>query len=141
MQITFRKIRTEDFEFLRRLHRAALKDYIAQTWGWEEEYQEQRFKKEFDPNDGEIIVANGEDAGFLWTKEKETETFLVSIRLLPDHQNKGIGTKIILDLVERSTRPIRLQVLKVNPAKNLYERLGFKIYEETKTHFLMKCEK
>jgi len=27
---------------------------------------------------------------------------------------------------------------KSNPAQNLYKRIGFKVYEETATHYLMK---
>ncbi len=33
--------------------------------------------------------------------------------------------------------PVRLQVIKGNPARNLYERLGFTVTGETDTHLLM----
>jgi len=33
--------------------------------------------------------------------------------------------------------PVRLQVLKINPARRLYERLGFVVTGETETHDLM----
>jgi ribosomal protein S18 acetylase RimI-like enzyme len=35
-------------------------------------------------------------------------------------------------------QPIRLFVLKVNPARRLYERLGFQVLEETETHYVMR---
>lgn len=35
--------------------------------------------------------------------------------------------------------PVRLRVLKVNPARRLYERLGFKVVEEADTHYLMEA--
>jgi ribosomal protein S18 acetylase RimI-like enzyme len=35
---------------------------------------------------------------------------------------------------------VTLQVLKVNPARRLYERLGFRVTGETPTHFLMLHE-
>ncbi|HLM00911.1 MAG TPA: GNAT family N-acetyltransferase, partial [Pyrinomonadaceae bacterium] len=73
--------------------------------------------------------------------EKKDETALVSIRLLPEFQNRGIGTKLIKDVLAASiakNKPVRLQVLKINPARNLYERLGFEISGETGTHFLMR---
>ncbi len=141
MQISFRQIKDEDFEFLREVHNAALKEYITQTWGWDDDWQKQSFERNFNPDDGEIIVINGKDAGFLWVVEKETETLLASIRILPEFQNKGIGTKLIKKLIGKSqkkNKPVRLQVLKINPAKKLYKRLGFEIFAETKTHFLMK---
>ncbi|CAN5600415.1 hypothetical protein BH24ACI2_BH24ACI2_15400 [soil metagenome] len=126
---------------MRQLHNAALKQYVTQTWGWDNDWQQQNFERNFNSDVGEIIVINGTDAGFLWVIEKETETLLASIRMLPEFQNKGIGTKIIQKIIgesQKKNKPVRLQVLKINPAKKLYERLGFEIFDETKTHFLMK---
>lgn len=139
MKIEFRPIKLTDFDFLWRLHNEALKDYVAQTWGWNEDWQRENFVKGFNPGVGEIIVVGSEDAGFLWVIEKENEVLLASIRLLPAYQNKGIGSAIIKNLLEKSEKTVRLQVLKVNPARSLYERLGFKICEETETHFVMKA--
>ena len=34
--------------------------------------------------------------------------------------------------------PVELQVIKVNPAWRLYERLGFVVIGETETHVLMR---
>jgi ribosomal protein S18 acetylase RimI-like enzyme len=138
MEISFRQIKNEDFEFLWRLHNLALKKYVRKTWGWDEDHQRRMFERDFNPNNGQIIVVDSTNAGYLWVNEKELEMFLVSIRLLPEYQNKGIGTKVIQNLIRQSDKPIRLQVLKINPARKLYERLGFEIDSETETHFLMK---
>jgi len=140
MNITFRPIVADDFEFLWRLHNAALKEYVEQTWGWNEAWQRKDFESKFNPNDGEIMVINGTDAGYLWTVEKETEVLLASIRLLPEFQRRGIGAKIIADLLNQTQKPVRLQVLKINPARALYERLGFEIVGETETHFTMRTK-
>jgi ribosomal protein S18 acetylase RimI-like enzyme len=139
MQIELRQIETSDFDFLWRLHNAALKDYVTKTWGWDENWQRESFIKAFNPSEGKIIVIDGKDAGYLWVIEKDAEVLLASIRLLSEFQNQGIGSKIIRDLLEKSEKPVRLQVLKVNPARRLYERLGFEICEETATHFTMKA--
>ena len=137
MQISLRPVKPEDFEFLWRLHNAALKKYVEETWGWDEEFQRKNFEANFKIEDGEIIVFQGEDVGFWWKIEKENEILLASIRLLPEFQNKGIGTKLIKELIETSDKPVRLHVLKVNPARRLYERLGFEITDEADTHFVM----
>ncbi|HEX8250412.1 MAG TPA: GNAT family N-acetyltransferase [Pyrinomonadaceae bacterium] len=141
MQITFRQIKIKDFEFLWQLHNAALKKYITATWGWNEDWQRRNFEKNFNLREGEIIVVGEKDAGFLWISEKETEIALISIRLLPEFQNRGIGTKLIKDVLDKARaqkKPVRLQVLKINPAQNLYEKLGFEVFGETATHFLMR---
>ena len=135
--ISFRPIKHKDFEFLWRLHNAALKDYITQTWGWDEDWQKRNFAEIFKTEKAKIIVFEKKDIGYWEVGEREVETVLISIRLLPKYQRRGIGTKIIEDLLDNSQKPIRLQVLKVNPAKKLYERLGFEIFDETDTHFFL----
>ncbi len=139
-EISFRQIAAGDFDFLWRLHNAALKEYVEKIWGWDEERQRRLFAESFDTKNGEIIVVGDTDAGYLWAIEKESETFLVSIRILPEYQNRGIGTKIIKAVLTQSKKPVSLQILKINPAQNLYKRLGFETIGETETHFLMQTK-
>ena len=64
-------------------------------------------------------------------------------RLLPGITlpGKGIGTAILRDVIRKNrTRRIHLQTYWENPARFLYERMGFKKYGETKTHWLMEIE-
>ncbi len=75
MEITFRQIFIKDFEFLWGLHNLALKEYVKKTWGWDEKHQRQMFERDFNPNNGKIIVINGTDAGYLWVNEKESENW------------------------------------------------------------------
>ena len=140
LKVSFRKITSTDFDFLWLLHNAALKEYVEKTWGWDENRQRELFAEGFDTNNGEIIVVGGADAGYLCTIEKEAATLLVSIRILPEYQNRGIGTKIIKDVSAKSKKHVRLQVLKINPAQNLYRKLGFETVGETETHFLMQTK-
>ena len=128
MRINFRQITAGDLEFLWRLHNSALTDYVARTWSWNEDRQRLDFIEKFNPAEGVIVVVDNSDAGFLRTIERENETVLVSIRLLPEFQNRGVGTKIIKNLLNETKNSVRLQVLKINPARRLYERLGFKVY-------------
>jgi ribosomal protein S18 acetylase RimI-like enzyme len=62
--------------------------------------------------------------------------------LRPALQGQGIGMLVIqqvLDEAKRSGKPVVLQVLKVNPARRLYERLGFSATGENETHYFMKA--
>lgn len=131
---------SEDLAFLYRLHVATMKDYVAQTWGWDDDFQKERFKAKFDPSGRQILVVDGQDVGVLYVEQKSTEVFLAVIEISPQCQGRGLGTRVIKDIVsEANSRglPVTLQVLKVNPARRLYERLGFKIVGETETHFRM----
>lgn len=140
LKVNFRQIVSDDFDFLWRLHNAALKASVEKTWGWDEERQRELFAEGFNTSNSKIIVVDDTDIGYLWTIEKEAETFLVSIRILPEYQNRGIGAKIIEDVLDKSNKPVRLQVLKINPVQNLYKRLGFETIGETETHFIMQTK-
>jgi ribosomal protein S18 acetylase RimI-like enzyme len=58
-------------------------------------------------------------------------------------RGRGLGGAIVRSIVEDATRrrsPVRLQVLRPNPARRLYERLGFRVVGETVTHVEMLHE-
>ena len=138
---TLRSAEEADFEFLYWLKSACLREYVEQTWGWDEAHQRQYFTRGFDPARIQIVVVDGHDIGALTIEDKEDENYLAGIYILPDWQNCGIGTAIIQDLLDHSReagKRVGLQVLKVNPAQLLYERLGFEIYDESVTHYLMR---
>ncbi len=66
------------------------------------------------------------------------DAFLANIEILPDYQGRGLGAAIIHGIIAEADAhhlPVRLQVLKINPARRLYERLGFVITGETETPF------
>lgn len=133
----------DDFDFLYRLHRDTLKAYIDATWGWDEAFHRQSFTGKFEPGRWQIVVVDGRDVGGLALETRDAELFLSGIYILPDHQNRGLGTTLlrgVLAQARRSGRPVTLQVMKVNPARRLYERLGFAIVGETETHYRMKAE-
>jgi len=61
--------------------------------------------------------------------------------VLPTHQNQRLGTNVMQGLLAAAREkqiPLSLQVLKVNPARTLYERLGFAVIGETPTHYQMR---
>jgi ribosomal protein S18 acetylase RimI-like enzyme len=142
MKYALRPATKDDYEFLYDLKVTCLKDYVAATWGWDEEYQQQRFTSFFDPANIQIIVVNGQDAGQLSVEDMGDELYIAGIYLSPKWQDQGLGTAIIGDLLASAKtlgKQVSLQVLKVNPARQLYERLGFSVFAETDTHFKMRC--
>ena len=140
-QISFRLARENDIDFLYSLHVATMKDYVNQTWGWDETFQEDIFRKKFIPSQIQVITLAGNDIGMISSEERNEDMFLRVIEILPRHQMQGFGTTIIQKIIDdaaRQRKEVRLQVLKVNPAKQLYDRLGFTVIEETSTHYIMR---
>ena len=141
-QISLRPGTSEDSDFLYNLHRAAMQQYVAQTWGWDETWQRKYFQRHFNPEECQIITFQRKDVGVLSVRKQETEVFLKSIEVLPEYQNQGIGTTVLKSILEEAHdtgQAVCLQVLKVNPARSLYERLGFLITGETTIHYLMRA--
>ena len=137
---TFRPSTQHDYSFLYRLNETTMKEYVDRSWGWDDSAQKKRFQEYFHPGRDEIIVVGSQDVGMLCVEERAGEILLVGIKILPRYQRKGLGTTIIKKLLADARRrrlPVRLRVLKVNPVKQLYERLGFQVTEETGTHYLM----
>jgi len=138
---TLRQATDEDYDFLYALHVAAMKDYIAATWGWHEAWQQEYFAKKWNPLRQRIIQVDGTDAGVLVTGWRTEGFFLELIELLPAYQGRGVGTAVIHDLQTMATKQgyaIHLHVLKANqPARRLYERLGFHSIEEREERFVM----
>ena len=70
-----------------------------------------------------------------------TEFRLLQFFVSPVYQRTGVGTEVLRNLLGawRSTgKSVALTVLKNNPARRLYERLGFCVVGEADVKFEMK---
>lgn len=119
-----------DLPFVYDVHRQAFRAYVEQSWGWDESQQWDLFLAEYDPRLIEIVVYQGQDIGFLRLEDQGHFLFLDTIALLPAYQGQGLGRtlvrRVLQSAAERSL-PVRLHVLRVNPARTLYEQLGFQV--------------
>ena len=143
MQIGLRPAASEDREYLWWLHRETMREYVAKTWGWDEAWQRSKFDADFDPRSLLIIEKDGKPIGQMSVRRPGDEIYLAAIEIAPERQNRGIASQLIRELLRESDRsrlPVKLHVLKVNPARRLYERLGFVYAGETPTHYLMRRE-
>jgi ribosomal protein S18 acetylase RimI-like enzyme len=138
---TLRQATEADYAFLFHLHEATMKEYVTQTWGWDEAVQQILFQMRFEPAHLQIVVVDGRDVGVLSVKQQPGTLVIANLQILPDSQKQGLGTAIIKALLWQARLqgvPVSLQVLKVNPALKLYERLGFTVTGEIDTHYLMR---
>jgi len=141
-EIELRQTTADDVDFLWDVFRVSMKDYITQTRGeWNEQREESQFKHQLDLSAAQVIRSNNLEVGFLMAPIQDGVRWIHTICIVPEHQKRGIGTEVIRSVIaEAQTQkmPLYLSVLKVNPARRLYERLGFVVIEETKHHFRMK---
>ena len=76
----------------------------------------------------EIVLADGKPVGLLKLQREPGTWHLHQLQLAGDVRGQGLGRRIleqILTEADRARVPVTLSVLKANPARRLYERLGF----------------
>lgn len=144
MEYSFRNCTLDDFDFLFELKKQNFKWYVDKIWGWKDEEQKEKLKQDLQEHlsHKRIILIDNKEVGIYAVHTTENgDLFINEISILKEYQNKGIGRKILEEqLKENQSKGIRtiLQVFKDNPAKILYEKLGFKVYGETETHYQME---
>lgn len=142
MDLSLRAATDEDFDFLLHLHEKTMRPYVEVTFGpWDAEWQDAYFRQHFHPQRIQIIRVDGQDAGMIAIQERTEEIYIVNIEIAPEYQRKGIGSRVIQNLLtdaEKKEKPVALQVLKANiRARSLYQRLGFGVTGENDTHYIM----
>jgi ribosomal protein S18 acetylase RimI-like enzyme len=140
---SIRPAQRDELDALYDIHRVAMETYVSQTWGsWDDALQRNFFADQW-PDLRLAIDVDGVLGGFLDLDESPERIRVENLELAPAHQGRGIGTAILVSVQQRAAlhnQPVGLQVLKVNPARRLYERLGFQQTGETKTHYQMAWE-
>jgi len=119
---------SSDLPFWKRLHGLTMRAHVEAIWGWDEAVQDDLVRARFRPEITAIITVAGVDAGGLAREEVDGAILLSVIMLLPDHQRRGIGTALVRGLMAEAAGrgvAVRLSVLRPNPARHFYERLGF----------------
>lgn len=121
-----------------------MRDVIAQTWGWDEEWQRRDFATRLSVCAVSVVDVNGQPAGSVWVEYRPGAIHLVELQILPAMQGKGIGTAVIRDLIQEAARhgsALTLSVVHANArAARLYERLGFRAYQHESPFIHMRYQ-
>jgi len=131
-----------DGEFLYRLTEQTMRPYAEATWGaWNEQAVREFTDKSARDGSFQIISQNGITVGAVRIERFASHIQLDQLYVGTPYQRRGIGTDIVRGLMAEARsvkKPLRLRVLKTNPAKMLYERLGFVLTETTNERYYME---
>lgn len=95
--------------------------------------QEADYTRRYPLADHQVVVVGDLPVGRLLVDRTPTEIRLVDIALSAAWRGHGLGTAVVRALQEEARarrRPLRLHVAANNPARRLYERLGFRVVAE-----------
>jgi ribosomal protein S18 acetylase RimI-like enzyme len=107
------------------------------------EAQDSHYRKHYYDAAFDVIEVDGEPAGRLYVHRGPREIRIVDIALLPAFRGRGIGTRLLCGLIaeaeaEDGGRKLSIHVEMNNPARTLYERLGFRPAGEHGVYVLME---
>lgn len=91
--------------------------------------QMQQYAQGFEHVRTYVLREDADIAGRLMLGEANGDMRILDILVAPERRGQGIGGAIIAALQQQAGRSILLHVAKDNPARRLYERLGFRVTE------------
>jgi ribosomal protein S18 acetylase RimI-like enzyme len=138
--LTLRPAQEADEPFLFELRKATMKEHLARAGESIDDAQHRaRLRHRYDA--AQVICLDGTPAGLLKAYRTENEWIVVQLQIAPAHQGRGMGERVlhtVLQAAQTDALPVTLKVLKGNPARRLYERLGFEIVGEDERQFHMR---
>jgi len=133
---SLRPARGADRAFVERVYFETQRWIIEALFGWRgDEVEKAKFADFYDEANSVIVVVDKRDVGWMTVVQHSDYPELESIYLETARQGRGIGTVIIQALMReaaRGAREIRLSTALLNPARNLYTRLGFTAVRQDK---------
>jgi ribosomal protein S18 acetylase RimI-like enzyme len=118
---------------------AAKRAFVAQQFA----AQDRHYREHYPGATLDVIEADGEPAGRLYVHWGDTDIRIMDIALLPEFRGRGIGTPLVRELLaagRASGRRVSIHVERGNPARRLYERLGFRAVGEHGIYVLMAAD-
>jgi ribosomal protein S18 acetylase RimI-like enzyme len=148
---TLRPVRESDQAHLYRVYASTREEELAVV-DWDDGERDAFLRQQFAAQDAQyrtyphasldIIEVDDQPAGRLYVARWAEEIRIIDIALLPAYRNRGIGTALLRELLDEaaaSGRRLTVHVEKFNPARALYERLGFGEVADLGVYLLMEA--
>ena len=103
--------------------------------------QRVQYNRQYPQASFQIVLLDGTTVGRLYVNYTPEEVRLIDISLLPDVRGHGIGRSLLERVIAEADRlgaPVTLHVAVRNPARRLYERLGFCALTEDGVNIFMQ---
>ena len=149
--IHFRAISDTDLDFLRELYASTREEEMSVVpWASSEkqaflamqfEAQHAFYAEQFPQARFDLVLEDETPIGRLYLDKREDEHRLIDIALLPSHRGRGIGGRLMREVLEQAAadgKAVRIHVERNNPARRLYDRLGFRKIEDQGVYDLLE---
>ena len=140
MNLTRRQAAESDVPFLMRLRRESMDKHLNATGASTSESDHlARLRYRFDC--AEVLLQDANPVGLLKVSRDGQAWKVIQIQLVSELQGQGLGAKLLTQVIIEAVAAgasLTLSVLKANPARSLYERLGFVVESESEYEYNMR---
>jgi ribosomal protein S18 acetylase RimI-like enzyme len=136
--LALRPVIETDEPFLRRLYASIRESEFAvlglapgaldALLAWQYAAQARAFGEQHPGAARQLVAVDGERVGRLYVDRTAATIHVVDIALLPEYRGRGIGTRLLRNLMDEaraSRRAVTLHAARASAALGLYRRLGF----------------
>jgi ribosomal protein S18 acetylase RimI-like enzyme len=148
--IRLRPRRDDDRPFLAMLYASTRQQELDMT-GWTDDQklaflkwqfnaQTVHYDEHYDGADFLVIEQDGAPIGRLYIDRREDEIEIIDIALVPEHRGSGLGSRLLRDVLreaEQGGKTVKIYVENFNPARRLYDRLGFQDVDTNGVYHVM----
>ncbi|GAA0894150.1 hypothetical protein GCM10009122_38300 [Fulvivirga kasyanovii] len=142
MELVFEKALPSDINYLLWLREETMVPHLKQAgFKVDEENHQKALSYKFEG--ARIIFYGNERVGLIKTSFGENYIKIIQFQIAPEHQGRGLGSKVISKLIVEAPEHIDffiLSVLKENKARKLYEKCGFVVTGENDHSFEMRLD-
>lgn len=149
--ITFRPCRDDDVPFLRYVYGTTREDelrLVPWTEGEKDAFLDMQFHAQkthyenFYPDcEFLVIELEGMPIGRLYIDRGEDDIGIIDIALTPEYRGRGIGRMLLEEILAEARvggKKVTIYVEHFNPARRLYDRLGFRHIDTNGVYHLME---
>lgn len=148
--LALRAVEEADLPFLFALYASTRAEELAPV-PWSEEQkldflrmqfraQQAHYLQHYGGDHLDLVLVDGAPAGRLYVGCWAREVRVIDIALLPQYRAQGLGAALLGAVIEEAAEhglPVSISVEKLNPARRLYQRLGFVQTEDLGVYDLM----
>jgi ribosomal protein S18 acetylase RimI-like enzyme len=132
-ELSLRPATEADVDALMRLRRSTMTEHLQRAGAASDEAA-LLARVTYHLEDGQLVYLGDQLVGLFKTYRNGSEWHLVQVQIAPQWQGKGLGERLVRGLLERAAEEncsVVLDVLAGNPAKRLYDRLGFVVEHQS----------
>jgi ribosomal protein S18 acetylase RimI-like enzyme len=136
--ITLRDVTPQDEPFLRAVYACTRAQELALV-PWTAEQSEAFLRSQFDAQDKyyrhqypaasfQLILEGTQPVGRLYVLREVGSISILDITVLPEHRNRGIGSRLIRGLIEEAEgngQAVSIWVERFNPSLQVFQQYGF----------------